>query len=319
MLIGPGIMKYHHRDLAFTFVLLFVSCSGWAADIPFFVLDNGVGRGSWTPEQQAQTVKELGYSGMSYNYTTPQAAAQWQQELQQRGLRLFGLYLGAVIDESEATRYPVGLRDTIRQLKGTDTFVWLTLRVRNRENKGKPESNDACVKIVNQVADWAQASGVRVAIYPHAGFYVATADEAVRIVKQVNRPDVGLTVNLCHELMQGNAQRLPEIVRLAAPHLFLATINGADNDGKPGGYIQRLDRGSYDVYGFLKLLRTNGYRGPIGLQCYRVQGDIRENLEKSIRAWQGLMPTVSRPRACDRFSGGVASGFCCLVPRGLLD
>ena len=113
-------------------------------------------------------------------------------------------------------------------------------------------------------------------------------EEALRIVKQVNRPEVGVTVNLCHELMQKNGPRLPEIVRLAAPHLFLATINGADQGGKPNGYIQRLDQGNYDVRGFLDLLEANGYRGPIGLQCFGVKGDVRENLEKSIRAWKKM-------------------------------
>jgi len=37
----------------------------------FFVFDNGVGRGKWTPEEQAKTLKELGYDGISYNYTNP--------------------------------------------------------------------------------------------------------------------------------------------------------------------------------------------------------------------------------------------------------
>lgn len=290
---------------SFTLFYLLAGSNGRAAEnsspaTPFFVLDNGVGRGTWTPEQQAQTVKELGYDGIGYNYTTPPAAARWQEELQRRGLKLFSLYVYAFLDEPEVKRYPVGLQETIRQLKGTETFVWLTLRLSNRKDKSKTEHDDVCVKIVNEVADWAKASGVRVAIYPHAGFYVATADEALRIVRLVNRSDVGLTVNLCHELMQGNGERLPEIVRLAAPHLFLATINGADQGGKPGGYIQRLDQGNYDVYGFLKLLRTNGYRGPIGLQCYSVKGDVRENLEKSIGAWRGYTARVaseeSRPR-----------------------
>jgi hypothetical protein len=43
-----------------------------SADEPafeFFVFDNGVGRGMWTPEEQAAILKQLGYDGISYNYT----------------------------------------------------------------------------------------------------------------------------------------------------------------------------------------------------------------------------------------------------------
>ena len=289
-------MTHFHGIAAIGAVLcLLVSNHAAAAEKPpaaslFFPLDNGVGRGTWTPEQQAQTVKELGYDGIGYNYTTPEAAVEWHQQLHRRGLRLFSLYVYGLVDEPEATRYAPGLQEAIRQLKGTDTIIWMTLRIKDpKKKKDKSGYDDACVRMLNEVADWAKASGLRVAIYPHFGFYIATAEEALRIVTQVQRPDVGLTVNLCHELIGGNAQRLPEIVRLAAPHMFLASINGADNDGKPNGYIQRLDQGSYDVYGFLKLLKANGYRGPIGLQCYKVQGDIRENLEKSMGAWRGYV------------------------------
>ncbi|MGO8745869.1 MAG: hypothetical protein ACLQNE_07750 [Thermoguttaceae bacterium] len=41
------------------------------------------------------------------------------------------------------------------------------------------------------------------------------------------------------------------------------------------------------VCGFLRKLKAAGYRSPIGLQCYAVQGDKRENLRQSIKAWKG--------------------------------
>jgi sugar phosphate isomerase/epimerase len=252
---------------------------------PFFVMDNGVGRGKWTPDEQAQAVREIGYDGMSYNYTNqPDLVARWSHALGSRGLKLFGLYFHAYMDGPAAKRYPVGLRETIERLKGTDTVLWMTLR--ETKDKKKSGYDETGVAMVREVSDWARRSGLKVALYPHAGFYVATAEEALRIVKQVDRPDVGMTVNLCHELMAHNGDRLPEIIRQAGPHLFLVTINGADRGGKPSGYIQRLDQGSYDVGGFLKALDAAGYRGPVGLQCVGIKGDIRENLVKSLGAWK---------------------------------
>ena len=35
------------------------------------------------------------------------------------------------------------------------------------------------------------------------------------------------------------------------------------------------------------LLREIGYRGPIGLMCYGIQGDAREHLERSLKVWNG--------------------------------
>ena len=278
----------------------------------FFAMDNGVGRGTWTAQQQAQTVKELGYDGIGYNYTTPQAAAQWQRELHQRGLKLFSLYVYAFPDKPDAQRYPPGLRQTIEQLKGSETIIWMTLR--ETKDRKKTGYDDACVKIVNEVADWAKPSGLKVAIYPHMGFYVATAEEALRIVKRVDRPDVGVTLNLCHELMQNNADRLPQIARQAAQQLFLVTINGADAGGKPRGYIQPLGQGRYDVCGFLKMLKEIGYQGPIGLQCYAVKGDVRQNLEKSMAVWRKYQSAISPADQGSRHTPGADADGTRRVP-----
>ncbi len=43
----------------------------------------------------------------------------------------------------------------------------------------------------------------------------------------------------------------------------------------------------------LVALRRAGYRGPIGLQCYSIKGDPKENLGKSMRAWRDYMNRLS--------------------------
>ena len=78
-----------------------------------------------------------------------------------------------------------------------------------------------------------------------------------------------------------------------APHFFTYfRTNGADSgDTKSMGWnrlIQTLDRGDFPMDKLMSLLGRLGYDGPIGLQCYAVQGDMRENLKRSIGAWQKL-------------------------------
>ncbi len=246
----------------------------------FFVLDNGVGRGSWTPEQQARTLKELGYDGISYNYTTPAGLAKWQAAFKQVGLKIYGLYIFTYIDKP--AHYDPALKEAIRMLKGTDTVVWMTLR----ETAVKGDHDAEAVKLVQEIADLAQENGVRVALYGHAGFYVATADDAVRIVKKAQRPNVGATINLCHEFMTKNDDRFDQTIRNAASFLTLVTVNGVDAKNKQ--YILRLDQGDFDVAAWLKKLRAAGYKGPVGLQCYSVKGDVTENLKADIAAWRKI-------------------------------
>lgn len=248
----------------------------------FFALDNGVGRGAWAPSQQAATLRKLGYDGISYNYTTPADLDVWLKEVQLHGLKLHGLYFPVRIDEPEP--YPAGLQEAVAKLKGRETVLWMTLPM----PPGQGNHETKAIKRVQDLADLAKTAGLRVSIYPHKGFYVATAEEALRIVRQTERENVGLTINLCHELASGNGPRLKGIVRLAAPHLTMVTINGATDQPGQGwnNYIQTLDRGDYDVAGVLEVLQEVNYRGPIGLQCYNIKGDPKENLKRSMEAWR---------------------------------
>ena len=231
-----------------------------AAANPFFVFDNGVGRGTWTPQEQMTHLAELGYGGISY---------QDEEDLEARlaafeasGLKVFNLYVPCHVDQEPA--YSEGLVRTIARLKGTGVDLWLTVQ-------GQADDDMKAVEAIQAIADLAKVSEIRVALYPHAGFHVATLDDALRVIEKVGRDNVGLTFNLCHELKAGNGPRIDELLEKAAPRLFYVSINGAESDGDWDRLIQPLGDGAFDVYAVLKKLKTLRYTGPVGLQCYNVR------------------------------------------------
>ena len=116
--------------------------------------------------------------------------------------------------------------------------------------------------------------------------YVGRIEDALRVVKNVDRPNVGVTFNLAHFLAAKDEPNLDVRLREALPHLSMVSINGAEHEGGWDRLIQPLDRGEFDVYGLLKQLVALGYGGPIGLQCYQVPGDREENLTRSMAAWR---------------------------------
>lgn len=267
-------------------------CASWilgsltanAATNAFFAFDNGVGRGEWLPARQASVLKDLGYAGIGYTGTgdlTNRLAA-----FRAADLKIYSLYLHGFLDKP--VRYEPGLTNAIRVLRGSDTIIWLTIR----EIKGEHDAEAA--QLVREVADLAAAGGLRVSLYPHKGFYVATADDALRVLAQVNRTNVGVSVNLCHELLSGNADRLPEIIRACGPKLFLASINGADRGTTVEQTIKVLGEGRFDVGAFLNQLDVAGYRGPIGLQCFNLKGKPEDNLRRSMTAWHKLLAPTTR-------------------------
>jgi sugar phosphate isomerase/epimerase/lysophospholipase L1-like esterase len=242
---------------------------------PFFAFDNGIGRGRLTPEQQAKTLKKLGYAGIGY--TGVRDLPRRIKAFKDCGLRVFNLYVGC--NPSNKKRpYDPKLIDAMKQLEGTGAMLWLTVH-------GKTDDKRAAA-VIRELADKAAKHGVKIALYPHFGYYIATAPQAIRLVKKVDRKNVGMTINLCHELKSGNGPKLPEIIKASAPHLFQVSINGADHKGGWNKLIRPLGDGEFDVPGFLKTLKQAGYTGPIGLQCYAVKGDQVKNLARSMAAWK---------------------------------
>lgn len=246
-----------------------------------FAFDNAVGRGKWTPEQQASTLKQLGYDGISYNYTKPTDLSAWLAATQGHGIKMQAIYLYAFPDKEEP--YDPAFKQAIKLLKGTDCIIWLTLR----ETKDKTKNYDKeSIAIVNDIADQAEANGLKVAIYPHTGFYVATAADSIRMSKLVDRANVGPSFNLCHEFITKNGDKLDETIKDIASTAFLFSINGMDLSSK--NYFGRLDQGDFDIAGFVKKVRDAGYKGPFGLQGFRVEGEPAENLRLSMEAWKKL-------------------------------
>jgi sugar phosphate isomerase/epimerase len=196
------------------------------------------------------------------------------------------LFVAVNLDKTPA--YAPGMHDQVRKRKGTDTIFWLFVLGRQDKDHAR---DDQAVAVIRELAAVAEQAGVRLAIYPHQGHYTSTAREALRLVRIVDRKNVGVTITLCHELASDQGPDLPQIIGEVASHLFVVTINGADRKekGKPLGWdrlIQPLGQSTFDVYAFLKKLKAVGYTGPIGLQCYGLKGDPVVHLRQSIAVWK---------------------------------
>ncbi len=256
--------------------VLLVAAQPLCAASPFFAFDNGVGREQrWSPARQATVLQDLGYSGIGYSGVN---------DLEERvaafaavGLRVYSVYVGLQLDGSPDDA--AAIRAALPQLGAAKTDIWLTLR-------GRGVGEQAAARAVQALADGAAKHGVRVVLYPHKGFLVATAEEGLRIVRLVGRPNVGVTFNLAHEIAAGHAARLTEVIEACGEHLFLVSINGADPEGGWERVIRPLDEGTVDVRGLVQFLAQRGYAGPVGLQCYAIKGDPERLLRRSLNVWQ---------------------------------
>ena len=278
---GPLMLQGDHGPVAYRNIRIEP-----AGPLPFFAMDTATKDAAHqTAKEQVEMIRELGYPGIGC--TAGKELGEMAKELDKNGLRLFTVYLGVNIDPDQP-KYGPELKETIEVLRGRNAMLWLF--VQSKQHKpSSPAGDDRAVEILREVADMAAEANVRVALYPHTGFWVERVEDAVRVAKKVDRKNVGVTFNLCHWLMVDDEKNMKSLIKSAMPHLFVVTINGADSGGKDWKtLIQTLDRGTFDMRGFLKTLGDSGYTGPIGFQGYGIGGDARENLKRTMDAWRQL-------------------------------
>jgi sugar phosphate isomerase/epimerase len=264
---------------------------------PFFAMDTGTANGF--SEAKIAMLKSVGFQGVDFS-----ALASFGRSVDQlpevlaavdrHGLTLYGVYFTVEIDDG---RCPPEVKRAIEVLRGRrGTVIWAALSGTHAK-AGSALGDAAAVATVRSMAELAERAGLRIALYPHTGQYAERVSDNVRLAQQVGRKNVGVTWNLCHWLKVEGGQGFEATAALALPYLMRVTVNGADPpEGDPGWdrLIQPLDAGRYDVYGFVSRLRRLGYSGPIGLQGYGIQGDARQNLARSLAAWESFKKRFAR-------------------------
>lgn len=281
------------RLAIFLFSIMMLSSSRSQASQPLWAFDNAL-TDVESLEQKASLLQELGYAGIVWR---PGRAAEMLDILDQHDLTMVAIYvvLSAI---PKGCPIPANTKAEIEALRGRETLVWLTIR---------GDTSDAiALSAIQDVADLASQNGLRVALYPHYGFKTDTVETCLRLLRQADRPNLGMSFNLCHFLRQNDESQLAAAIEAASPYLWLVSTNGTDSgDTRQMGWdrlIQPLNQGTFDQAKLLRLLRNAGYQGPIVLQGFGIEPPAQEHLAASMRQWRQLTegrwqsnPTVPSP------------------------
>lgn len=237
-------------------------------------------------EQQAEMLKELGYPGVGHI---------WLDKLEERiktldaaGLKLYQITMTVEIAPDKAPYDVNRFKEVCTLIKGRYVQFCLLL---NGATSSDPSVDPHAVEVLRAMSDQAKDSGAQLLLYPHQSSWIERIEDSVRVADKVDRANVGVMFNLCHWLRVDKSRDYRPLLKQAMPRLWAISINGADDlDENPGWarYIQPLDKGSFDVGKLLKTLKELGYKGPVGLQCYGIEGDVRDHLARSLTAWQKL-------------------------------
>jgi len=276
---GPG---------AFALMVYLSGCAGVAfaeeTKWKFFAMDTAI-----RDLGQLETAKELGYTAVGWRFEPAETLADSVAKVRESGLDLVAVYGGATL-----TKDGIGFRGDLgarlEVLAGTGTTIWLPINSADFP-ASDPAGDAVAVPELRRLADLAAKQGLRVALYPHAGSWLERIQDAVRVAKAVDRENFGVTFNLAHCLRIGDEAKIPALLAEAAPHLFLVTVNGADQNAAGASWerlIRPLDEGDYPVTKLLGDLERIGYTGPVGLQAFGVKLPVAESLARSMKAWRAV-------------------------------
>ncbi|MHB1308307.1 MAG: sugar phosphate isomerase/epimerase family protein [Limisphaerales bacterium] len=279
---------------------------------PFFAMQTATRDAAITSaEAQVKLVKSLGYDGIGA--VPPGEIGAFAAAGDAHGVRLWNTYL--VVDINPAVPLDPRLESQVAPLKGRDAMLWVGL-TSTAHQPSSPAGDAAAVKRVTALAELAESVGAKVALYPHAGFWVERTEDAVRVANQVDRPNVGVTFNLCHFLKVEDEARLEEVLAQAGSRLFVVSLNGAESGRRGGDWkelIQTLDRGSFDNTRLLRALHDLRYAGPVGFQGYGIGGDATDNLRRTMQSWRELhqraLTSTAEGRGGLRFQSDGRGGF----------
>jgi sugar phosphate isomerase/epimerase len=285
---GPLVLQGDHGPVAFRniwVVPLDLDKTGLANS--FFAMDTGtIDEAHKSAKSQVDMLKELGYAGIGYwegnpsQGTASTGIAEMLGELDKSNLKMFGAYFTIKLEEP-AEKYTTLIENSIRALAGRKTTIWLAI-TSDVHQKSAISGDEQAVAIISRIADVANKNGVAVGLYPHNNFWLEKVEDAIRLAEKSNRRNVGVIFNLYHWLKTDKPANMQSVLTKASPYLLAVTINGTTEAGS----IETLDRGTFDVYRFLRAIKQAGFTGPIGLQGYGIGGDVRENLRRSMQTWR---------------------------------
>jgi hydroxypyruvate isomerase len=182
---------------------------------------------------------------------------------------LVGSTGGSLVDPAQRGGFVEGLRGAIAVAGQLGARTLIATTGQAIEGIERARQHDSIVAGLRAAAPIAAEAGVRLALEPlntkvdHAGYYLDSTAEGLRIVDEVGSPSVGLLYDFYHaQVMEGNLTRtalenLPKIV-----HLHVA-----DNPGRhePG-------TGEVNYRGVFRAIEAAGYDGYVGLE-FRPSGD----------------------------------------------
>ncbi len=209
-----------------------------------------------------------------------------ERALKETGMALSGFVAEPMIpltDPANHAAFLAGLATSVRTAQRLGAKVLIAQAGDDLPGRSREEQHKALVDCLRSAADVLEGSGVRLGVEPlntlidHKGYYLSSTREALNIVDEVGRPEIGIVYDLYHSHVMG--ERIEDVLQQRVSRVIHAHV--ADHPGRNDPGLGEIDLGAR-----LGWLYANGYDGSIGLE-YRPEGNTAATLER-VRAALGV-------------------------------
>jgi hydroxypyruvate isomerase len=199
--------------------------------------------------------------------------------LKETGLNLSGFVaepMVALTDPANHAAFLAGLATSMRHAQRLGAKVLIAQAGNDLPGHTREEQHGALVACLRAAADVLEGSGVRLGVEPlntlidHKGYYLSSTREALNIVDEVGRPEIGIVYDLYHSYVMG--EKIEDVLADRVSRVVHAHV--ADHPGRNDPGLGEIDLGKR-----LAWLYANGYDGAVGLE-YRPDGSTAEALAK---------------------------------------
>lgn len=199
--------------------------------------------------------------------------------LKETGMTLSGFVaepMIALTDPANHAAFLTGLATSVRTAQRLGAKVLIAQAGDDLPGRSREEQHKALVDCLKAAADVLEGSGVRLGVEPlntlidHKGYYLSSTREALNIVDEVGRPEIGIVYDLYHSHVMG--ERIEDVLQQRVSRVIHAHV--ADHPGRNDPGLGEIDLGHR-----LAWLYANGYSGAVGLE-YQPEGSTSEALDR---------------------------------------
>jgi sugar phosphate isomerase/epimerase len=155
---------------------------------------------------------------------------------------------------------------------------------------------EAAARAIGWIATRAEDIGCSVGLYNHGGWF-GDPDNQIAILERVTNKNVGIVFNFHH-----GHEEIDEFGPLFArmkPHLYAVNLNGMKEDGP---MILPLGEGDQELE-MMKIIRSSGYSGPVGILDHRNELDAEKSLRQNLEGLKNLLGTMGDTAALATYNG----------------